>query len=273
MEKRACSSTFLPDEFLAKIVAELDEDKVTAIILHGSYVRGEAVPPYSDIDLVRITQENLLSGSYEEKQFLYREGYLLSVSSRPLSVYRQRFIQPERAIFAIPGVREACILLDKQGEFHKFQQEAWQWTWEPLQTAADAYASQLLVEQTEIALKLLRALALHDSLALSEMITELFVAVTDAVAVQRGVLVRSGNTYFHQVQEAVGQQSDWVRYHTCIAGAGTHALSLREQGQQMLHLYQETAQLLRKAINPGHWDVIKQTLSTLKQHLSDEEIS
>lgn len=253
------------------MIAELDDDTTQAIILHGSYVRGDALPVYSDVDLVRILQET--STQVEQKRFVYRDGYLLSISSRPLSAYRKRFMQPERAIFAIPGVREARILLDKNGEFQRLQQEAWQWTWEPLQEAANAYASQILVAQTEIVLKLLRALALQDLIALSEMITDLFTAITDAVTVQHGVLVRSGNTYYHQVQESVGQQSGWTRSHLRIAGVAGPPLSLQERSKEVLFLYEETAQLLKSAISLEHWDVIERTIHTVKNLLPDEEIS
>jgi predicted nucleotidyltransferase len=260
----------LPDEFLTRVVAELNDNIVTAIILHGSYVRGEALPPYSDVDLVCLIQEK--ASHYEEKQFFYREGYLLSISRRPISVYRKRFTQPEKAIFAIPGIREARNLLDKEGKFQELQQEAWEWIWEPLQIAADAYASQLMVRQTEIALKLMRALVLHDLVALSEMIIDLFAAITDAVAVQRGVLVRSGNTYFRQVQESVGQHSVWTEYHLRIAGITAYPLSLQEQGKEIFRLYKETAQLLKPSIRLDHWDAIEQTIRTIERALSDEEI-
>ncbi len=270
MERIVNTPTCLSDEFLARIVTEFNEDMVTAIILHGSYARGEALPPYSDVDLVCITKEN--KALRKEKRFMYREGYLLSVSSRPLSVYRKRFRQPEMAIFAIPGVREALILLDKNGAFRQLQQEAWEWTWEPLQVLADEYISQLMVEQTEIVLKLLRAMAVHDLVALSEMILDLFVAVTDAVAIQGGVLVRSGNTYFHQVQEFVGKQSVWTQYHLRIAGITTDSLSLRERGRAALSLYEETAQHLKPSIRLDHWHVVEQTIHTIECVLPDKEI-
>lgn len=271
VENKARTPNFLPDEFFARLVSELDEGTVTAIILHGSYARGGALPLYSDVDLVRIMQES--ADHREEKRFLYREGYLLSISSRPLSLYRKRFIQPEKAIFVIPGVREARILLDKDGEFQKLQQEAWAWTWEPLQGKANAYISQLMVEQTEIVLKLLRAFILHDLAALSEMIVILFAAVTDAVAVQRGILMGSGNTYYHQVQESVGQQSGWTSHHLRLAGITAHPLSLRERGREMFSLYKETARLLKPHIHAEHWSVIEQTLRTVERTLPDEEIS
>ena len=260
--------TLLTDEFLHRIATDLDDDTVQSIILHGSYARGDAVAPYSDIDLVRILDE--ACNQQEDKHFVYRDGYLLSISSRPLSVYYSRFAYPETAIFAISGVREARILLDKNESFKKLQQEAWSWTWEPLQAAAHTYASKLLVAQTEIVLKAMRALTLGDSVALADMTLDLFSALTEAVAVGLGVLMRSGNTYFHQVQEAVGQQSSWTRSHLRIA---TETLSAEERGKETLLLYRETCRLLRPAIAPEHWVTIAQCLELVEQYLAHKEIS
>ncbi len=267
MPDRTENNIFLSDEFLARRIVELNSETVRAIILHGSYARGDALSIYSDIDLVRIVQESPVH--LEQRRFIYRNGYLLSISSRPLSVYRERFAQPEKAIFAIPGVREARILLDKDGGFRELQQEATAWVWEPLQTAADGYASQLMVEQTEIVLKTLRALILHDAIALSDMLLDLFSAVTEAVAVQHGVLVRSGNTYFHQVQEAAGQQSTWTNHHLRAAGIIPQAaLSIEDRGKEALYLYRETAHMLRSSLSFEHWETIAQTIQALKDALS-----
>lgn len=99
------SPATLPDKFLHKLVGELDDETVRAIIFHGSYARGEAMPPYSDVDLVRIVHEG--PDVREQKRFLARDSYLLSISTRPLSVYHQRITLPETAIFVVPGIQEA----------------------------------------------------------------------------------------------------------------------------------------------------------------------
>jgi predicted nucleotidyltransferase len=268
-ENTSHTSTFLPEEFLSEIVDELNDDTVTAIILHGSYVRGNAIAPYSDVDLVRITRET--PEHLEQKRFLYRNGYLLSISSRPISLYRERFAKPEQAIFVVPGIREARILLDKEAAFSPIQHEAQSWTWEPLQGAADIYAAQLMTEQTEIVLKVLRALAFHDAVALSDMILDLFSAVTEAIAVQRGVLITSGNTYFHQVQDAVGRDSLWTHYHLCTAGITTPSLSIEERGIAALRLYQEAARLLQAHIPADQWEVIAQSMQTVERILLNEK--
>ncbi len=274
MENTSGSSTFLPSEFLSRLITELDDDTVTAIILHGSYARGDAMPPYSDVDLVRILQET--PDRKQQKRFIWYDGYLITISSRPLSVYREWFALPERAIFVVPGVREARILLDKDGVFSTFQQEAEAFRWEPLQIAANAYARQLLMEQTEIVLKILRALILHDLVALSDMMLDLFSAVTEAIAVQRGILVLSGNTYFHQVQKAVGRDSMWTHYHLHAAGIATNTEpvpSITTRGIATLRLYQETARLLRPYVHPEHWEVIDESIRVIEHALSNEKIT
>src|SRR5581483_506697 len=134
--------TILPDIFLSRLVAELDDDTVRAIILRGSYARGDAVPPFSDVDLTRIIQET--SGSHLPKYYVWREGYAVSVSSHSYAGYRERLQRPQEAIFAVTGIQEARILLDKDMAFSAFQQEAINFQWEPLQKAANIYAGQVL---------------------------------------------------------------------------------------------------------------------------------
>jgi predicted nucleotidyltransferase len=78
----------LPETFLERLVTELDDDDVVAIILHGSYARGDATSPYSDVDLVRFVQET--SHRKQQRQHTYRDGYLVSISTRTISTYRKR---------------------------------------------------------------------------------------------------------------------------------------------------------------------------------------
>jgi predicted nucleotidyltransferase len=158
MEPHSHSVVALPGEFLAKLVPELDDDTVSAIILHGSYARHEATP-FSDVDIVRILRET--PDRKQQKRFIWHEGYLLNLSSRPLSIYREWLALPQEAIFRISTIWDAHILLDKEDAFCTFQQEARHWKWEPLQSAANAYISQLMVELSEVILRTLGALQFH----------------------------------------------------------------------------------------------------------------
>src|SRR5947209_16922295 len=95
---------------------------------------------------------------------------------------------------------------------------------------------------TEYVHKILRALLLEDAFALTEITLELLLALTDAVVVQRGILIISGNTYFWQVQQMVGAESKWTHYHRIVAGIDTSSalsVSPEKMGVAVLRLYQE----------------------------------
>lgn len=62
----------LPDDFLSMLIAELNNDGVTALALVGSYVRGDATP-YSDVDILRFVREI----PERTKQYKYFQGYLM----------------------------------------------------------------------------------------------------------------------------------------------------------------------------------------------------
>ncbi len=273
MENTYRTSTTLSNEFLSRLIPDLDDDTVRAIILHGSYARGDARPPYSDVDLVRITKET--PEQTQEKKFLWRDGYLLNLSSRPLSIYKEWLTTPEEAIFRIQSIREAHILLDKDGAFRAFQQEALNWKWEPLQESANKYASQLLLEQTEIVLKILRAIQEPDVVTLIEMIMlDLLSDITEAVAVQQGILVKSGFSYLHQVQETMGLNSAWTRYYMSAVGEPIESvlqLTIEKKGIAALKLYQETVKLLQSSLLPEHREVIEQSINVVEQVLSNKE--
>ncbi len=232
-------SPSLPSEFLSQLIAELDDEAVTAIILHGSYARGDAIPPYSDIDLVRILQE-----TPERKQlkcFIWYDGYLLNLSSRPLSLYKEWLTIPQEAIFRLSTIQDAHILLDKDGTFRAFQQETLNWRWEPLQEAANRYASQLIVELSETILRTLGALQFQRTVMLVQrIILHILPGVTKAIAVQRGILIK-GNTYLQQVQETLGVDSAWTRYYMHVAEIAIDGIPTTMEARSIaaIWLYQE----------------------------------
>lgn len=270
MEHISHPSVHLSDEFLAKLIPELDDETVRAIILHGSYARGDARPPYSDIDLVRITQET--SDRTQQKRFIWHDGYLLNLSSRPLSIYQDWLTIPQEAIFRISTIRDAHILLEKDGAFRAFQQESHNWKWEPLQKAADAYASQLMVELTEVILRMLGAIRSHNTVMLVERITlHILPDIIKAVGVQRGVIA-SGNNYLRQVQDAIGSDSAWTNFYMRAAGIvpnETISDSIEQRGIAALHLYQETVRLLRSHFSAEHLETIETLMDMVDQALKE----
>lgn len=261
MENQSLASVSLSSEFLAHLVANLDNENVASLALIGSYSHGNATP-YSDVDVLQFVREV----PERTKHYFYFDSLLIGVSTRTFEQYRRRFLVPEEAIFVVPSIRRARVLLDKEGEFAKLQHDAQVWTWGPLQADANYYAGEILMVQTEIVHKTLRALSLQDELALSEMVLLIFSAVTDAVTVQRGILAESGNSYFRQAEDTIGRDTEWTRYHRLIAGVDIklkNAISLEDKGIAALRLYQETARLLSSCLYPLYYNVLLQTVGMI----------
>jgi hypothetical protein len=90
--------------------------------------------------------------------------------------------------------------------------------------------------------------------------------LTQAVAVGRGVLIESENSYYRQVQGAAGEDSAWTRHHRIAAGfAAPNPQSPPAEAIAIaaLHLYRETADLLRSSLLPRHLPVIEATLAAI----------
>lgn len=262
--------TDISEAFLSRLVTELDNEQVSAIILKGSCARGEETV-YSDVDLTVFLDTEPVHSFHQR---FYREGRLISVGTHTFEYYRRCFSRPEEAIFVVPSTREARVLLDKDGMFRQLQQEAKDWTWKPLQEAANRYACEIMLEHTEIALKAIRALLVQDASALAEMTLLLFNAVTSALAVQRGILSESGNSYFRQVQESVGLNTTWAHLHSVIAGIHAPLGTDNEaeiRGIMALDLYQETACLLQPILQTSeHGKVVLQTSKLIDEALARE---
>jgi predicted nucleotidyltransferase len=254
----------LSETLMQTLVAEIDSDDVTAIVLGGSYARGEATS-YSDVDFLRLVREE---SQRQPKRYFYRDGYLISVPTRTIASYRQAITKPEQAIWVVPSMRECKILLDKEGAFSAFQQSLASFKWEALQQEANIYASTRLVLFTEYVHKALGTLLNKNALALAQASEELLYVLTEALVVQRGVLIQRGNSYYAQAQEAAGIDSAWTRYHRmllCLEPLPTHLSLVEARGIAALRLYQETARLLHAALQPQDRDVIEQTIQVIEQ--------
>ncbi len=140
--------------------------------------------------------------------------------------------------------------------------------WEPLQKAADRYASFRMMELAERVHKVLSELLKRDELALAFVTSELLYALTEVVAVQQGVLVKSESTYYWQVQSAVGLDSDWTLCHRWAAGVDavpTRGSIVLTQAIAALRLYQETVKLLRPVLHQDHLAVAEQATRVIDE--------
>ena len=254
----------LSDAFLNSLVDEFVTTDIVAVALAGSYARGDAAH-WSDVDIIRYATR-MPATSEERYTLAIRDGRLVSITTTTIAAKQTEMAQPEAAIFAAPGLRQARILHDPAGALAALHQQARDFTWEPLRAAASAYASEMVMGLAEEAHKLLGALNRRDESATLYAAHGAVAGLTRAVAVGRGVLIESENSYYRQVQEAAGLDSAWTRYHRIAAGFvvdASHKLPADAIGVAALNLYCETARLLRPSFLPHHLPVIQITLDVI----------
>ncbi len=258
------------NELLHTLATELSASDTVAMVLAGSAVRNAATA-YSDIDLAHIMAEGYAG---PEKRFHYRDGRLISVSMRTMSWWRRAVTQPERAIFLVPAMRDARILLDPEGEFSRYLRELQDFSWTPLQPAANRFAGAALAAQAETVHKVLSALVRNEGVF--ESVTLLALDLTQIVAVQRGVLIKTSAHYMQQVRHAVGDASDWSRFHrmaTAQPGAGKPPTTLRKQGLAVLHLYLETFRMIEGSMLPERRALAAHTNSVVHHALQSDSLA
>jgi hypothetical protein len=263
-------SNSLPPHLIESITGELTGEEIAGIVLGGSYARGDATR-FSDLDFAPFLREG---APPRKKQLFYRDGYLVSISYKTVAGVRADMTLPNRAIWVVNGFRGAKVLLDRDGSIQGLLRDIEAFAWEPLQQAANDYAGASLVGSAEAVHKLLGDLSAGDDLALAFATANLLSTLTDLVAVQRGILVKSDRTYYRQVQESVGPDSAWTRYHNIAAGVtplppGTPRTPATSRAIAVLALYKETVELVGPFIAPTHRETATQTVRTLSK-LDDE---
>jgi len=257
-------STILPGTFLNELVTELDNKDTVAIALMGSYARGCATE-YSDIDVVRFAA-NPPQSDEAEYTLQYRAGRLVSVSTTTIAAKERELSNPVSAVMAVAGLQQARVLLDKGGALAALQQKAITFTWEPLQPAADRFASYTLMGNAEEVHKVLSALVRRDESAAMYGTVGMCNMLTQVVIVQRGLLIQTENSWFQQVYDAAGRDSDWTRHHRLAMGfeAGpTHLPPFEARAIASLHLYEETARLLCYILQPTHAQVVDTAIANI----------
>jgi hypothetical protein len=250
----------LPDVLLSDLIAEFADANTIGLLLAGSHARGDATP-YSDIDLIRFTPI-MPEADADRYTLAYREGHLVSLSTTTVYAKRAELRRPETAIWAVPGLRQARLLLDRDGALVALLHDAHTFRWDTLQSEADVYASYNVMGLAEEVHKVLGALAKDDEAVVLYGTWGLVAGLARAMIVQRGVLIQTENAYFHQAQEAAGLDSAWSgAFRIAI---GLEMVPVTTRAGAALRLYQETAMRLSSALQPQHLAVIRGALARIQ---------
>ncbi|MCH8205740.1 MAG: nucleotidyltransferase domain-containing protein [Chloroflexi bacterium] len=112
---------------LARIVMELDDGDTVGVALTGSHARGDPTD-YSDVDVLRFVQ-CLPEQEGDRYRLEVRDGHLFSVTTTTVAEKTGELTRPEKAIWAVPGLRQARVLLDKEGSLAELKLEADDFSW------------------------------------------------------------------------------------------------------------------------------------------------
>lgn len=251
-----------------QLIQRFDAPGVHAIVLMGSYARGEA-GPYSDIDVVRFTNGMELAAAYGISP---SNGHLVVVSNVTPGQVEYWFSEPEAATDTIMGVRSARALLDRDGYFAGIQTRARAFEWDQaMQERANHRASAMLVGWIEEVRKGLAGLQSNDIGRLLNARHGLSWGLSSVMKVQRGVLISGDNAFYNELAQAMGQQSEWVRLQRIVFGIeseGGKAPTLSEQVRAGLRLYILTAELLAPVLRTEDKPLITHTVQLVRERLA-----
>ena len=253
---------------LVDLARRFDGPDVNAVVLLGSYARGDA-GPFSDVDLVRFAGgEKRLDpddGSY------LIVGRLVVVSRATPGEVERWFSHPEAAVGVIRGLCDARALIDREGLFAAIQARAQAFGWDAeMQRKADRWASQQMVGWIEEVHKGLEGLRRGDMGRLLNARYGCSWGLTRVLCVQRGVLLSGDNDFYEATQAAVGADAIWARLQRRafgLAGEGEEPPSLRDQVVAGLRLYVATADLLQGALLPSAAPLVQRTVDLIDKTL------
>jgi predicted nucleotidyltransferase len=255
---------------LEPLLQQYEGPHVRAFVIMGSYACGEA-NPFSDVDLVRFV-DNAAGGAATDSHLI--DGILTVVSTVTPAQVDGWFTDPKEAVNAIRGLRAARPILDRDGYFAAIQvrANAFEWTAD-LQAKANRWASGEMVGLIEEVHKGLAGIERGDIGRLLNARFGLSWLLSNVIKVQRGILIGGDNRFYEEIARAVGVESEWVQLRRVAFGIEDtegRGPALHEQVRAGLHLYVETAHLLRGTLNAEDAPKIHATVALILDVIGEE---
>lgn len=255
-----------------KYVVDLSKDSnVISVILSGSYARGAANPPLSDIDLVVYVND---LAKVEQREVLhYEDEQLIGIDYKSLAERDAEMQTAAGALTLVPIWRQCQILHDTDGEMAKRKKAAEAFHWDArMQEQANASFSAGLYHLAEISHNILSGLNRDDWSPLSIVSSEMADQLGYMTLIQRGIFINSHNHFYHSVQSAVGSESIWWRFFTVAVGLRlpTGWFTLPQiRGMAALRLYRLTVRENKHLIEERHRAVIETAVRIIEKHTTE----
>ncbi len=243
------------------IVEAIRTDNTVAIVLTGSFARGDATE-FSDIDLFHYV--DTLPADVDKYAIRYEDDILISVSTATIESEQAKLQRPDTAIWAVEGVRQARLLFDPQGRFEALQQQAYDFVWtDELQAQANHLASRLLMDDGEEARKILTGLSKANNSIILYATYGLVLGLSKTIAIQQLLLLKSENEYFQRIREAIQSHTELAYHYDLAVGFSSVSVDngnpVRMRGIALLRLYEYTADFLADTIQDEHRTTIEKT--------------
>ncbi len=257
----------LSEEFLRRLEGELACPGIIGLALTGSHARGEASES-SDVDILRFVEVEPREPSDRYRlEIVY--GRLVSVSTTSVEAKRRELEGPDTARFAVPGLRQARVLSDRNGCIRDLVTDAARFRWASVEERARELVSYHLMGCAEEVGKVLGALQRRELYAAVLGAMGLVSGMAEAMALASQLLVESENFFFRELYAAAGDDSPWARLHRAAAGfepAASQVDPKRLRSHAALHLYLETAERLRDLIEPQHALVVEHACDAIRDN-------
>ena len=240
---------------------------VHAVAVVGSVARGDA-SPWSDIDVhayVRLPSQKQDARAAFMADTALLGDRLVMIATDTVEDSRAELRSPERAIWAVPAIRDMRILLDQERQLAALKQEAEAFDWSTLRVAAEASERRRLAASAEYLYKIRAAIERRDEPAALHAAGALIGRCTRSIVTARGVLIRTENEYYRKAQQAAGPE--WAKRHRhCfgIAWDGPVALDAFAQALAAAQLYAETVRVLDDILDAESRDITARAIALLE---------
>lgn len=249
------------DPFLQTLTARFNAPGVIGLAITGSYSTGTQ-DEHSDVDL-DIFVDELPKDDYSLQLF---NGKLISVKYIRFADEYSSLTKPERAVWAVPGLRKMNILSDEHGKVAQLKQAAIDFQWKDLQPVANDYAVEQLMGCAEEARKIMSGLKSNNESKVLYASWGLFKNLSFAALIQARLLIETENRAFSILEEHYGKTHPaWTRAFRLSFGMDVEngVPPYKTRGMAALDLYEETAHLFKDIRNEKHRDVIENTLQLI----------
>lgn len=256
----------LTPDLVAQLLVLAYGPGVHAVAVVGSVARGDA-SPWSDIDVhayVRLPSQKQDARVGFMARTALKADRLVVVATDTVEGSRAELRSPERAIWAVPAIRDMRILLDQERQLETLKQEAEAFDWSTLRAAAEASECRRLVASAEYIHKIRAAIESRDESAALHAAGALIGRCTRSIVTARGVFIRTENEYYRRAREAGGQE--WAKRHRhCfgLASDGPVALDAFALALAAGGLYAETVRILDDILDAEAREITTRAIALL----------